>query len=406
MKRIFPVLLIALALCGCFSYSPAAGSLPVKEAKGYADMEAEMRWVCQSTDAFLFDKTALPAVTPAGTPLSWKIVSGDARIEDGILCKGETAAEYEPLTLEVTWKDETIRFKDLTLLDEQVGYVIAYFTAEGKDKEQLKLAYTYNSLYWFKLNHDRGILKPSIGTRRLRDPSIVRRKDGGFTLLATQGYDNDSIYAYDSENLITYENERVLKLNASSPALAMSEAQAWAPEAFYDPYLETYVIIWSSVKDGGVFYSTSDDLETVSFPKRLMDPGFTIIDATLVRTKNGFTALLKDEREPMEEHSQIFRGTGLTWEGIGTFSEPVYARHQVEGPMVQKAMEKPGWYIFADDYTRGAYKALYTEDIEQGALEELEDSELMIPLDQPAHGYSLPVTWKELERLMNAFDGY
>ena len=406
MKRIFHALLASLLLTGCFSRPPVSGEPPVSEAETYGDMEMEQRYIAQSIDGFLFSKDTLPSSTPQGSSLTWKVLSGKASITDHVITKEDGAKEYEPLSLEVQWNDQSLTFSDLTLLDEKVGYVIAYFTASGTDKEQLKLAYTYNSVYWFKLNHDRGILKPGIGTGRLRDPSIVRRKGGGFTLLATQGYNNDSIYAYDSDHLINFENERVLKLNASSGAQPMSEEQAWAPEAFYDAYLDTYVIVWSSVKDGGVFYSTSRDLRTVSFPRRLMDPGYTIIDATLTRTKNGFTALIKDEREPMEEHSQLFRGTGLTWEMIDTFSEPIYERHQVEGPMIQKAMEKPGWYIFADDYTRGAYKCLYSEDIEHGSFRELDDLDLMIPLQNPAHGYSIAVTWKELERLMNAFDGY
>ena len=406
MKRAFQAVLILILLTGCFSRASVSGETPLYPAKDYGSMEPEERYIAQSIDAFLFDQTALPSSTPEGTPLSWKVLSGNAEIRDYVIHKKEGAQEYEPLSLEVSWNQNSLTFDDLTLLDEKVGYVIAYFTAEGKNREQLKLAYTYNGLYWFKLNHDKGILKPSIGTGRLRDPSIVRRPGGGFVLLATQGYDSDSIYAYDSEDLITYENERVLKLNASSSLQPMSEEQAWAPEAFYDPFLHTYIIVWSSVKDGGVFYSSSDDLYTVSFPKRLMDPGYPIIDATLVHSENGFTAFLKDEREPMEEHSQIFRGTGMTWDTITDFSDPVYERHQTEGPMVQKAMEKPGWYLFVDDYTRGAYKALYTDDIEQGEMEELDDSELLIPLIKPAHGFSLPVTWKELERLMDAFDGY
>ena len=405
MKRFFTAFLALLVLSGCAN-APAIGKAPDTPAKQVLETEEETVFVSQCIDAFLFEKSRLPKMTPQGSELLWKVESGNAEIIDGTISKAAAASEYEPLCLSVSWNDSSLRFDGLTLLDEQVGYVIAYFTAEGTDKEQLKLAYTYDSIYWYKLNHDRGILKPDTGTRRLRDPSIVRRADGGFTVLATQGYDNNSIYAFDSKDLITYENERVLKLNASSPGLRMSELQAWAPEAFYDISLDTYVIVWSSVNDGGVFYSTSDDLITVSWPERLMDPGYTIIDASLIRTEHGFTALIKDEREPMEEHSQIFRGTGMRWDKIDTFSDPVYDRHQVEGPMVQKALEKPGWYVFADDYTRGQYKVLYTEDLENGTMKELKDTDLMIPLEKPAHGYSLGVTWKELERLLDAFDGY
>ena len=295
-----------------------------------------------------------------------------------------------------------VTFRSLTLNDPLVAYVISYFSSDGTDAEQLKLAYTYNGVYWFKVNQDRGILKPSSGTKRLRDPSLVRKPGGGFALLATQGYDTDSIYVYDSEDLVHYENERLLRLNASEEG-SMSGLQAWAPEAFYDPSLSTYIIIWSSPRDGGVYYSASDDLTTNTYPALLCDPGFKTIDLTLTHTPSGRAAVLKDEREPMEEYSQLYRAVGPAWYNLTVESSPLYDRHQLEGPMILKSNEKPGWYIYADDYTRSEYRVYYTDDIYSGSLREAEDNDVLIPLEKPSHSYALPVTWKELERILAVY---
>ena len=396
------VLLASLLLTGCHAEA-AHGKEPGEtiEPAPYASDESSFLHSC--IDAFLFDGDVLPEKTPEGNVIFWTVESGHAVLEDYIIHKTDSAEEYEMITLSAVTDAERVRFTNLTLMDEAVGYVIAYFTSEGNDKEQLKLAYTYNSVYWFKLHHDEGILKPSIGTRRLRDPSLVRKPGGGFALLATQGYDTDSIYVYDSEDLTAFQNERLLKLNADGGALSMSEQQAWAPEAFYDPDRSCYVIVWSSPADGGIFYSLSTDLTDVTYPSRLNDPGYPVIDISFTHTAHGWTALLKDEREPMETYSEILRGTGVHWNAVTEFSDPVYDRHQTEGPMIMKALEKPGWYVIVDDYTRSAYKMLYTEDIENGTFEELDDLDLMIPLEKPSHAYALRVTWKELERLLNHY---
>lgn len=393
--------LTALLLCGCQPLA-AHGPIPAEtlEIHHYDDGESEYLHSC--LDAFLFDGDALPSLTPQGHEVEWKISSGHAAIDNHIIHKTEGAAEYEPVSLSLTCRGQSVSFTGLTLNDPCVAYVIAYFSSEGNDKEQLKLAYTFNGEYWFKLNKDRGILRPSSGTRRLRDPSLVRRPGGGFSLLATQGYDNDSIYVFDSDDLIAYENERLLKLNAGNENTAMSGSEAWAPETFYDPDLHCYVILWSAPSDGGIFYTLSSDLTDCTFPQRLNDPGYPVIDITMTRTSSGWTAIMKDEREPMEEYSQIVRGTGLSWYDLTAFESSLYDRHQVEGPAIMKSLEKDGWYVILDDYTRSAYKLLYTDNIESGSFQELEDSSLMIPLEKPSHCSPLRVTWNELDALIQA----
>ncbi len=394
---------LALLLAGCSTSTAVHGPLPEEKALVPSVQNTEEAFVQESIDAFLFDGDLLPDVTPEGTLIEWTVTHGHAAVKNSVITKTDGALEYEPIGLSASYGDETVSFHSLTLGDPAVAYVISYFTSEGTNKEQLKLAYTFNGEYWFKINEDKGILKPSSGTKRLRDPSLVRKPGGEFALLATQGYDTDSIYVYDSRDLITYENERALLLNVSNDG-SMSGKQAWAPEAFFDPYLGCYVILWSSPSDGGIFCSTSKDLVTASYPKKLMDPGYPVIDITAVHTASGWTAILKDEREPMEDYSQVLRGTGIAWYAIDQFSQPIYDRHQVEGPMILKSLENENWYLVLDDYTRSAYKMLKTSDIETGAFTELEDTDLMIPLEKPSHGHAIRVTWNELERLTQAYE--
>ena len=390
-----------LFLGGCSSEA-AHGPMPAGNAPVPTYSDDEEAYLSDCIDESLFDGQLLPSAAPDGKPIEWTVRSGNAVIEDGVIHKTAGASEYESISLEAVTASHQVTFPSLTLNDPLVAYVISYFSSDGTDAEQLKLAYTYNGVYWFKVNQDRGILKPSSGTTRLRDPSLVRKPGGGFALLATQGYDTDSIYVYDSEDLVHYENERLLRLNVSEDG-SMSGLQAWAPEAFFDPSLNTYIIIWSSPKDGGVYYSASDDLITNTYPALLCDPGFKTIDLTLTHTPSGRAAVLKDEREPMEEYSQLYRAVGPAWYSLTVESAPLYERHQLEGPMILKSNEKPGWYIYADDYTRSEYRVYYTDDIYSGSLREAEDDDVLIPLEKPSHSYALPVTWKELERILAVY---
>lgn len=390
----------AALLCGCGN----TFIKPSGQEEPPAVHDETYTYLVRKLDTFLTDGYVLPETDGHQRTVEWSVAEGDASISGGVISKTEAAAEYEQIVLNACIDGNNYEIPKL-LLDPYAGYVITYFTPEGEDGEKLKLAYTFDSLYWYKLNEDQPVLSASLGTKRLRDPSAVRKKDGSFALLATQGYDNDSIYVFDTEDFITYENERLLKVNASSSELKMSESAAWAPEAFYNPAEDNYVIYWSSVPDGGMYYNTSSDLQSISYPKVLFDTGYEVIDGTIIKTDGEYVLIGKDERQPMEEYSQIFRATSSVsdWRSFDTFENPVYDRHQVEGPMVMRSLYEDYWFIYVDDYTRGQYHGIFTKDLVNGEFLYMWEGDLLIPMEHPAHSYALPVTWKELERLINAY---
>ena len=52
------------------------------------------------------------------------------------------------------------------------------------------------------MNQGQAILTSKLGTGRVRDPFIGRDAEGQFVILATEGYDNPSIYVWKSEDLV------------------------------------------------------------------------------------------------------------------------------------------------------------------------------------------------------------
>jgi hypothetical protein len=395
-------------LCGCttaketaYTADPNATALmDAVTASGTSEtvIEDDLTWIDRYLDSYMNEGDTLPSETSNGTAITWSVVSGNAELSDNAIHKTDTASEYEPIVLHALLANgEEQDFGNILLL---AGYVMTYFTKEDDDKETLKLAYSYDGEYWYHLNDDKSVVQATLGTKRLRDPSVVRRKDGSFTVIATEGYDNPSIYAFDTADFVTYTNERLIQVNTSSASLSMSESQAWAPEGFYDRRSDAYVLYWSSPDDGGMFYNTSSDLETVSEPASLLDAGFTVIDGTIVKEGAHYSIILKDEREPMEEYSQLFIGYSDTdYLHFTRFGNPITG-HQSEGPFVLKRKDHDNdVLVYYDDYTRYQFQALWGYNVYEDTLVDLGSDNMLVPMSEPSHASAIPVTWKELERL-------
>ena len=400
------LLALALALSGCGTSSLKAEETPA--AADTTQTQADAAWLDQALDAFLNDGDTLPAVSGSGAAVVWSVKSGNAEITDNVIHKTAAAAEYEPVQLHAVIGSGAAAveadYGNLLLLDPYAGWLLSYFSEDGTDKEEPKLGYTYDGIYWYKLNNDSAVFKARTGTKKVRDPYIVRKKDGTFAMLATQGYDTDSIYCWDSADAITYDNERLLQVNVSSQDLQMSGKQAWAPEAFYDRTKDAYVIYWSSPDDGGMYYNTSSNLTAFSTPQKLLDAGFDVIDGTIVKEGYHYSIILKDERQPMEEYSQLFLGTSDTdYLHFDHFSSPITTRHQCEGPFVIQRQEDT--LVYYDDYTRHQFLALYSLGVYDQGFVDLDMSDVLLPFVDPAHASVIPVTWKELDRIMKAYGG-
>ncbi|MEG0077830.1 MAG: hypothetical protein RR700_08315 [Anaerorhabdus sp.] len=398
MKKI-AILLLSLMITGCTAKSiQPSFDHDVKQTSSSEVYD----YLNQSLDSFIFSKSDLP--TYKGETVEWGVVSGEGEIIENKLVKKSTAKEYEPIVLEGTVQGETYTFENIMLLDEQTGYLMTYFGGDDKNYENPKLAYTFDGMLWYLINDDKPIFKATTGSKKVRDPSMVRKKDGTFALIATQGWDNPSIYVWDTVDGVTYENERLLQVNKSNDDLKMSEKQAWAPEAFYDRRIDQYIVTWSSPKDGGMFYNYTNDFNDISYPKQLLDTGFTVIDGTIIKEGYNYTIILKDEREPMEEYSQLFLGTSETdYLGFDTFSSKRITGHQSEGPFYLK--RDYDYILYYDDYTRKQFQAMTTYDLRSEEFEDVEMiKEVIAPMTSPRHASVIPITWKEWERLTKGFN--
>src|SRR5688500_14255332 len=54
------------------------------------------------------------------------------------------------------------------------GYLMAHFVGEGSGGEQIYLAHSDDGLNWTDLNRSQIVLRTPIGTKGVRDPTIIR----------------------------------------------------------------------------------------------------------------------------------------------------------------------------------------------------------------------------------------
>ncbi len=233
--------------------------------------------------------------------------------------------------------------------------------------EGLRLLYSYDAYHWTDLK--KTFLKPEVGTQKvLRDPSIVQGPDGTFHLVWTCSWKGDKGFGYaSSKDLINWSEQKFLPVMESEP----KTVNVWAPEIFYDDEKGEYVIIWASTipfrfakgieeeENNHRMYSiTTKDFITFSKPKLFLDPGFSVIDAVIVkRDSKDYVLVLKDNTRPNRNLKVAFAKDALgPYENISeTFSPKL-----TEGPTVVKV--KNDWLIYFDAYGQKIYSAYKTAD--------------------------------------------
>jgi hypothetical protein len=296
----------------------------------------------------------------------------------------------------------------------QDAYVFAYFIDNGQDG--LHLAGSVDGYRWEALNGGRSYVTPTVGKAKLmRDPCIVRGPDGIYHMVWTSGWNETGIGYASSPDLIHWSPQRELPVMAHEP----TTLNAWAPEIAWDEKRGEYLIFWSSTipgrfpaseaagDDAGankynhrIYATTTRDFATFTPTRLFYDPGFSVIDATFLRTNHGDWLLVKDEtRHPPRKYLQLARAAGLQ----GPF-EPLSAPISpaglwTEGPTALQVGEQDV-IVYYDAYTTKHYGALRSRD-----LVHWEDvtAQMYFPDEGTArrmrHGTALRVPVDLLERL-------
>ncbi|MCC9165799.1 glycoside hydrolase family 43 protein [Pontibacter harenae] len=281
-------------------------------------------------------------------------------------------------------------------------YLFSYFKGNG---DGLHLAYSLDGYNWQALKNDSIFLKPTAGNDKLmRDPCIIRGADGRFHMVWTVSWNEKGLGYASSDDLLHWSEQQFVPVMAHEP----KARNTWAPELTYNEEKKEYMIYWAttitglypetqSEKDDAynhrMYYVTTKDFKNFSETKLLYDPGFNVIDATIIKDDNRYVMFLKDEtREPAKKNIRMAYSESLT----GPYSEagpPITGNYWAEGPTTLKLGDK--WLVYFDKYTEHSMGAVQSEDMQNWT--DISDK-ISFPKGM-RHGSIFKVTKAEFEKL-------
>jgi beta-xylosidase len=372
----------------------------------------------------------LPA-TVVGFNVTWTSNSSSIVAADGVVQR-QAADAVVNLTATIDLDGATpertfsVNVRQAIELDPFEGYAFAYFTNNSLSGEKIYLAASEgnDALDWGELNNKQPILTSTKGTKGLRDPFVIRSPEGDrFFLLATdlsigsgtswtEAVREGSLYLeiWESTDLKRWSQQRHVEV---SPPEA---GNTWAPEAYYDTDLGSYVVFWASSlyndsdtnRNGSTYhrmlYATTRDFYTFSTPEIWQDAGMSRIDTTVIQEGEIFYRFTKDEggtgtgcTDIIQERSTSLLAPLQHWTQVASCIGKHAGTANVEGPTVFKANEGDvhgeKFYLFVDEYTGRGYIPLETEDIANPNWQV--SSSYKLPAS-PRHGTVIPITAQEL----------
>lgn len=282
------------------------------------------------------------------------------------------------------------------------GYAMAYFTESPNTTGSnygLHLAVGTDGLNWTPLNQNNPVATPTLGSRGLRDPCILRKQTGGFVVLATDlngrdwNYQSQYLHVWDSADLRTFTGYRLLKVHSLA-------THAWAPEAYWDPSRGQYAIVYSAVNGGHnqLMVNYTSDFITASAPQTFFDPGYDIIDGDFVSV-NGVNYLYFKSRSALVGA----RSTSLNPGSFSIYTSPISPGRGVEAPEIVKSNSANTWYMWGDTGGPGGrFFCWQSTDVASGTWTLLSDRAYTQPLNSKHPGIT-PTTDAELSALTAAW---
>ncbi len=280
--------------------------------------------------------------------------------------------------------------------DDRSVYLFTSF--EEPADAGLKLLASRDGLAWERIP---GVfLKPHVGGKLMRDPSLVRGPDGWFHLVWTTAWRGDHGFGHArSRDLVHWSPQQFVPVMGHEP----STVNVWAPEVFYDEHDDRYIICWASTLPGRypdgeeerdnnhrMYATTTTDFISFTPAELFCEPGFSVIDAVIVPFRDEYRLVLKDNTRPVRA-LRVAKGESPLgpWSDV---SDP-FTAHLTEGPTIAKVGDR--WLIYYDAYGAKQYGVAATSDFEH-----FDDvtQQASFPAGHK-HGTIARITPKELEYL-------
>lgn len=281
-------------------------------------------------------------------------------------------------------------------------YLFAYFMNNGETG--VYFAISDDGYHYRPLNGGKPWLPPAHEGQLMRDPYVARDPKGGFHMVWTWGWTGNVFGHAHSADLVTWGEQ------VATPAMPGVEGvkNTWAPELVYDEKTNEWIVFWSATVAGlfpetaasldngnnhRIYARSTRDFKTFSKTWLFFDPGYPVIDASIVPGPSGFEMYFKDERvRPLRK--RILRATGPTLRGPWTVHGDAFTEEWSEGPSALVVGDHT--IVFYDHYRDHAtYRAMRSRDRTYW-----QNATPMISFpDKSKHGSFLKITAEEAARL-------
>ena len=225
------------------------------------------------------------------------------------------------------------------------------------DGEQVYFAVSKDGLNWEALNGGNPVLTSNLGAKGVRDIEIIRKKEGGFVILATDlciVYRMDENYRVDWKD-INHNGSKMLSIWETDDLINFSEQKLlffgrddfgclWAPEIFFDEENGEYVIHWGSTvaedsfEHMSIYYTKTKDFRSFTYPELYFTKDNEILDSHIVKVGNTYHLFYKNAEHPSKNMHET--------------SESLYGpfNHDEKFDSIMEALGNPGSYEAATTF--------------------------------------------------------
>jgi hypothetical protein len=254
-----------------------------------------------------------------------------------------------------------------------------FFFGEGRkllfaynlgDGDGLHLAYSDDGYKWTPLKNGEPFLKSEIGSKLMRDPSLIEPERGEFHLIWATG-ESDKGFGYaTSKDLIKWSEQRLIPISDKLKAY-----NTRSPILFYERRPRIFYIIWSATVPGlreekleegeasNVLLSiTTRDFVSFTEPKIFYDPKYNCPDGSLLQVGEEYKMVFRDGR-PDQDNLRISSAPALNVK----WSDPTNPIANVKGAESLSAVKLgDDWLIyFYQPQNNLSYGALRSRDFAQ-----------------------------------------
>ena len=262
----------------------------------------------------------------------------------------------------------------MQLLSLIAAYLFSYFVGQA---DGLHLAYSRDGYQWTPIAEGQSLLVPQVGDDRLmRDPSICQGPDGIFHLVWTSSWTDRIIGHASSPDLIHWSEQEAIPVMMHEP----DARNCWAPELFWDEASRRFWILWATTIPGRhgevatsesergqnhrIYCTTTRDFKTFTPTRLYFDPGFSAIDAAVVKdpqTRELIMVVKNENSAPAEKNLRVTRARSMR-KGFSTqVSEPIHGDYWAEGPS-PLFLDDGSLIVYFDRYREGRYGAVRSTD--------------------------------------------